>query len=438
MDLTAEQARIVEEIHAFAEKSNPMSLDSRLWCAAYMARVLDHFATLEHFCLGIHHYNGRVVTGFVDIARRMLELALSVEHAGLDRLLTAFLEDYSSDTRALARASANDLMLLLPATAETPTIVSDDLKVPHCLATMAVLFPRWVEHSISKLFDAAASGDKRYSAFCRWISKATFTKHPTSEAHRKVLLEFCTAQVRNAMGRVQDVGIELHDPRRCELLGPQPSKMECVNRLEKVLIFFQTGQFLPLDCHNKISPQTVVQNFTEIVKTCPEVDHFMLAGALQHFLSTGRRVAPFDTCLLPGESEGSSAVESGGVAKNKVFLRRAFGPLYEMLIELGVSPARCFANAKLPDSDHGVVSICESDALVRIVNHMPEPGEQITLQHFWMQGILIMTEVGRLLALPLSDDDRFNLYRVTQDDRFRDVITDERILETLLHYDLGL
>ena len=69
---------------------------------------------------------------------------------------------------------------------------------------------------------------------------------------------------------------------------------------------------------------------------------------------------------------------------------------------------------------------------------MPEPGEQITLQHFWMQGILVMTEVERLLALPLSDDDRFSLYRVTQDDRFRDVITDERILETLLHYDLGL
>ncbi|WP_410951069.1 hypothetical protein [Pseudomonas sp. S1(2024)] len=459
MHLTTAQASLIDELHRFTNVIDPLSKQSKIDCADFMLRVLDHFGSLAAYYRGIHEHNGAYVGQFNDIARTRLFLSISFEHPGLDRILNAFMEDLGAEHSTLATTCSNEKYLASTAPEDLPILVGQDLKIPHRLEILSWVFTNWVNQEIDRYFLEAATGDQRFLQLQRWMTKAMrqSSLENLTKTHRKMVETFCRLGVRKTMAAVHSVDCPLADPRRCSILGAVPTADECLKRIDNVLAFFTSREYMDLASMSSAeAASSVITVYAEIVDACNYLSPAMLG---QHLVAVLRKqvsglvgdsnehLTEFQTALSQ-----QLATTLRGVTREQIhkafdplpdalpavidFLRFKYQPLHHLLESLGLSPAILLANALTAPGGRDTEN--EAAALVKIIANMPSIKGLVDTAMLWSYGILGMAGVDRLLELPIPDADRFKLYLALEDTRLRDSITDEAILEAALVHDLGI
>ncbi|MDT8925178.1 hypothetical protein RBE51_20510 [Pseudomonas taiwanensis] len=459
MHLTHAQASLIDELHRFTDVIDPFSKQSKVACADFMVRVLDQFGSLATYHQGIHEHNGAYVRQFDDIARTRLFLSLSFEHPGLDRILDAFMEDLGAEQASLATPCTNDKYLATTDPEDLPILVGQDLKIPHRLEILHSVFTKWVNQEIDRYFQQAATSDQEFLQLQRWMTKAV---RPSSlelltDTHRKMVRAFCRLGVKKTMVAVHAVDCPLTDRRRCSILGAVPTADECLKRIDNVLAFFTSRQYLDLASEASAeAASSVVTVYAEIVHACGDVSPNLLGQHLATVLK--KQIVGFSEEADEYLTEFQTAVSQQlattlrGATQEQIhkafdplpdavpdvidFLHFKYQPLHCLLESLGLSPAILLANALTSPRDRVIES--ESDALAMLISNMPSLKGQVNAAMLWTYGILRLAGVDRLLELPLPDVDRFKLYLALDDKRLRDSIVDDCVLESVLVHELGL
>jgi hypothetical protein len=459
MHLTHAQASLIDELHRFTNVIDPFSKQSKVACADFMLRVLDQFGSLATYHQGIHEHNGAYVRQFDDIARTRLFLSLSFEHPGLDRILDAFMEDLGAEQASLAIPCPDDKYLATTDPEDLPILVGQDLKIPHRLEILSSVFTKWVNQEIDRYFQEAATGDQRFLQVQRWMTKAVRPNNLEilTITHRVMVRTFCSLGVKKTMAAVHAVDCPLTDRRRCSILGAVPTADECLKRIDNVLAFFTSRQYLDLTSEASAeAASAVVTVYAEIVHACGEVSPNLLG---QHLMTVLRKqIVGFSVEAEEHLTEFQTAdtqqlaTTLRGVTQQEIhkalsplpdaepdvidFLYFKYQPLHRLLESLGLSPAMLLANALTAPGDSGIES--ETDALVILIAKMPSLKGQVDVKKLWTYGLLRLVGVDRLLELPLPDADRFKLYLAFDDKRLRDSIVDDCVLESVLVHELGL
>lgn len=461
MYLTRAQANLIEELHEFTNVVDTLTKQSKMGCAEFMLRVLEHFGSLASYYKGIHEHNGAFVGQFNDIARTRLFLALSFEHPGLDRILDAFMEDLGSENTTLATTCTKDEYLSSTAVEDRPILVGQNLQIPHRLEILSWVFPKWVNQEIDSYFQNAGASDQRFMALQRWLVRAvrpSNLEHLTG-SHQAVVETFCRLSMQKTMDAVHAVDMSLEDPRRFLVLGAVPTAGECLTRIEKVLAFFASNVYLYKASEEATKDATAVATvYTEIVRACGELSPDMMSRHLVEVLrkqmswlsetsdgylaelpnTLAQHLAMQMQEMVSARSKGLKTPNplSDSLPEALDFLHLKYRPLHHLLESLGLSPAIILANAMSAQGDCHVEN--ETDALVKIIAKMPGLKGLVDVTMLWTYGILRMAGVDRLLELPLPDADHFKLYLAFDDKRLRDGIVDDCVLESVLVHELGL
>jgi hypothetical protein len=418
------QMALLDQLSTLDRVSIPVPIEVRVAAASLMLHVLDHFESLTQLEQAVEQRRTR---GLDDVIQQQLLLALSFEHAGLDRLLsaaTAHQRDEGTYLLGIYKQPMRTFDNLLRSAPKQlkPTLLDMQGNVRHDVEDFYN-----IHHDVfrTSMADAFCDPTKQYHRFIDIVS-AIQTRagdySPNLLAHYidKLIAEHCAVD----------------DPRRIALLGTTPQPEECTTRLERVVF-----DLIYVRYPRNETKAGGVQRFIELVERNPRYTDQALA---RDFHAVFRNLYPDHPCEISKTKDGLPCLKL-----LLEYLNTRGAPLGAIVVSViqtqldeGCPPeSKSWLLAKTPPEslNTDTLELCPS-LIFRTLLSVSSSQNASTWQdpHQVICGVLLPILLQHPLEASLPDDVLIQLYRFTGDSTYLRNLGSDALRADTLEADLGL
>lgn len=418
------QMALLDQLSTLDRVSIPVSIEARIAAASLMLQVLDHFESLSQL---EHAVELRHTRGLHDTIQEQLLLALSFEHAGLDRLLSAGAAHlrveglYLSGIYKHGLHTFDNLLRSAPNHLK-PTLFDLQGNVQHDIEDFYN-----IHHDLFMIGIENAFSDptKDYGRFIGFVSAI----HARAGDYSSRLLSRYIDKLNAEHCAVDDL-------RRIALLGPIPQPDECTARLERLVGDLIYERYL----RNEIKAGCA-QRFIELVERNP---HYNDQASARDFHAAFDDLYPDHPCRIAKTQDGLPSLKSlleylnaRGVPLGAIVVRVIQAQLNEAnsTERKGCLPAKTsFEALKIDELER-----CPS-VIFRTLLSVSSTQNVSTWQdpHQVICGLLLQIYLQQPLEVTLDDDVLIQLYRFTDDSSHLRNLSSDPLRADTLEVDLGL
>lgn len=418
------QMAVLDQLSTLDRVSIPVPIEVRVAAASLMLHVLDHFESLTQLEQAVEQHH---IRGLDAVIQEQLLLALSFEHAGLDRLLsaaTAHQRDEGTYLLGIYKQPMHTFDNLLRSAPNhlKPTLFDTQGHIRHDVEDFYN-----IHHDVFQAGMENAFGDpaQQYRQFTNFVS-----------AIQERAGQYSPHLLRYYIGRINDEHCAVDDPRRIALLGTTPQFDECTTRFEKLVADLIYLRYLRNE--DKIG---YVQRFIELVERNPYYTDQTLA---RDFHAIFRNLLPDQPCDIAKSKYGFLALKS-----LVEYLNTRGAPLGAIVVsviqtqlEEGCPPeSKSWLLAKTsPESLNTDALELRPSVIFRTLLSVSSSQSETTWQdpHQVICGVLLQILLQQPLEVTLEDDVLIQLYRFTGDSTHLRNLGSDALRADTLEADLGL